>query len=91
MRSLPDRKNNISPDESKLFSIHAGIQSKTGVFSKWRNNQAEHQGNTHKHRRKNNLENNTIKIYYIKHTLKLTDLRIIVSLLDETARKILHY
>lgn len=44
------------PDEGKLFSIHARIQSQAGVLSKWRNDQAEHQGDAHKHCRKNNLE-----------------------------------
>lgn len=65
MHFFTDRKNNISPDEGELFSIHAGIQSQTGVLSKRRNNQAEHQSNAHKHRGENNLKNNTMKIYYI--------------------------
>ena len=56
-------KCNISPDECKLFSVHAGLQSQTGVLSKGRDDQAEHQSDTHKHRRQNNLKKNTI--YYI--------------------------
>lgn len=57
------RQNNILPDEGKLFSIHAGIKSQTGVLSKWRDDQTEHQGDTHKHRRQNNLKNNNRKNY----------------------------
>lgn len=35
-------KMHISPDEGELLSIHAGVQSKAGVLSKWRHNQAKH-------------------------------------------------
>lgn len=58
----------VSPDEGKLFSIHAGIQRQTGVLSKRRNNQTEHQGNANKDGWKNNLKNKTttwIKVVHI--------------------------
>lgn len=63
-----ETENQRSPDEGKLLLIHAGIQSKTGVLSKRRNDQAEHQGNAHKHCREDDLKNNTMKTYYIEHT-----------------------
>ena len=68
-------KCNISPDEGKLFSVHTGIQSQTGVLSKGRNDQAEHQSDTHKHRRQNNLKNKRMyNIYYIlQHQIEQTE------------------
>lgn len=52
------QRKNVSPDEGKLFSVHAGTQSQTGVLSKWRHNKTEPKRDTYKHCWQNNLKNN---------------------------------
>lgn len=59
------QRKNVSPDEGKLFSVHAGMQSQTGVLSKWGHNKTEHKRNTYKHCWQNNLKNTTRTIHLV--------------------------
>lgn len=39
------------PDEGDLILVHPGLQLQTGIFSKWRDDETEDQGDADKHSR----------------------------------------
>ena len=43
------------PDEGDLLLVHPGLQLQAGVLPKGRHDQAEHQGDAHKHSREHDL------------------------------------